>query len=519
MERLHTRWIVVAVVLCVGVLLPFICDAAAMASDLETKVSALEAEIKSLKWTPPAQVALDKDPAGDLARFVVNTKYEDLPADVVEVAKKEIFDTIAATIGGSGWEASPKIAQLAAEMGGTPQASIFMYGGKVSLPTAAFAFGCMARAIDIGSVHALGTHVGEWILPALLPVAEWKGHVTGKELITAYAVSAEVITRIVAAAVAGKQSASPRAQKMVPGEFTGVFGAAAGVAKLLDCTVEETWNAMGIGWSSASYGNFSYEGDQMPRVQHSFKAQAGMQAVLLAKRGATGPKGIFLGPRGMFSHEFDWDTKPELISEGLGKKWLYVDGLNLKPYATSLGYHSVADSTIELVKEHNISYRDIQSIHCTVSVWTGRDWTGQNMYPATVPAAMYDLRYIVATAAIKGTLFLDAYTKEEMSRADKRELWNKITITVDAGLPMFRNHVVKITLKDGTTYSKQNEYVKGTFPQKPMTWDDLHAKYQSCISYAAEDLAPSQYEQVEKMCRDLENVSNASIILSTLTKK
>ncbi|MDD5724295.1 MAG: MmgE/PrpD family protein [Syntrophales bacterium] len=472
------------------------------------------------KWTPPPLTTPDQDPAGDLARFIVSTKYEDLPANVVDIAKKAMFDTLACTIAGSGWEASPQVAELAAEWGGNPQASIFMYGGKVSLPTAAFAFGCMARAIDMGDVHDIyPSHVTEWIVPALLTVAEWKGDLTGKELITAYAVGAETMVRV----LAGSNLSTPRARECAPGEYPAIFGIVASVAKILDCDVEETWNAMGIGWSMSSYTEMQKyaEGTQVPRVQHSFRVQDGIQAVLLAQKKVTGPKGIFLGvPSGMFRFQFRCDTTPELISKGLGEKWLFADGLALKPYSSCKYTHSAIDGTIELVKKHNIDYRDIKSIHCTISTPAAMviqpheaKWN-----PTTVGAAMFSLPYTVATAAIKGNLFLDAYAAEEMARTDKRELMKKITAVIDPKVPEFRGFTVEITLKDGTKFSTLNEYVLGIFPQKPMSWDDLHKKYQLCIPYAARELEASRYEKVEKMFLSLENVANVGTILPTLAK-
>ncbi|MFZ2948202.1 MAG: hypothetical protein WA003_01840 [Desulfuromonadaceae bacterium] len=35
----------------------------------------------------------EQDPSGKLAEMVVNTRYEDIPADVIDIAKKVIFDT------------------------------------------------------------------------------------------------------------------------------------------------------------------------------------------------------------------------------------------------------------------------------------------------------------------------------------------------------------------------------------------------------------------------------------------
>ena len=44
---------------------------------------------------------LPAEPAERLARFIVATRYQDIPETVTEYTKKSILDTLAATIGGS----------------------------------------------------------------------------------------------------------------------------------------------------------------------------------------------------------------------------------------------------------------------------------------------------------------------------------------------------------------------------------------------------------------------------------
>jgi hypothetical protein len=112
----------------------------------------------------------EHDPAGPLARMVAETRYQDIPAAVTDLAKRAILDTLAVTVAGSGWEVSPAIADQVAEWGGAPQATVLIHGHQVPAPMAAFANGVMARAIDMGDVHETGGHVTEWNVPAMLSV-------------------------------------------------------------------------------------------------------------------------------------------------------------------------------------------------------------------------------------------------------------------------------------------------------------------------------------------------------------
>ena len=53
-----------------------------------------------------------KKPTQELARYVSSTKYEDLPREVTEYAKKSILDTIGITIAGSNAEGCKEVAEL-----------------------------------------------------------------------------------------------------------------------------------------------------------------------------------------------------------------------------------------------------------------------------------------------------------------------------------------------------------------------------------------------------------------------
>ena len=52
------------------------------------------------------------DAAVTLAKYVVDTKYEDIPAEVLEVSKKDILDILATAVGGSTAPGCKEIVEL-----------------------------------------------------------------------------------------------------------------------------------------------------------------------------------------------------------------------------------------------------------------------------------------------------------------------------------------------------------------------------------------------------------------------
>jgi hypothetical protein len=87
----------------------------------------------------PATAASSQTPLAErLARYAANLKYEDLPDDVVRLAKRAILDTIGCAYG--GYDAGPsKIAiKLAGDVSARQPATVLISGIKTSPDLAVF---------------------------------------------------------------------------------------------------------------------------------------------------------------------------------------------------------------------------------------------------------------------------------------------------------------------------------------------------------------------------------------------
>lgn len=460
----------------------------------------------------------ENDPAGPLARMVAETLFDELPAFVVDLAKRAIFDTLAVTVAGSGWEVSPAIAALVEEWGGTPQSTVLVYGHKVPAPMAAFANGVMARAIDMGDVHETGGHITEWNVPAMMAALGIAyGPVNGKDFLTAYVTGAEVGVR----ASAALNLVLYHTNWGMPGEWNGPLCATASVARLLGLDAEETWNAIGMAYTvhgMSEYNKYS-EGTQMARVQHSFAADTAVKAVVLTRRGVTAPKGIFQGvPSGILRH-IPWDdVRPELLTGGLGTRWQLAEGLSMKPYPACKFTHSFIASTVAIMRDNQLDSDGIDRIDCL-----GSDSARMTFEPAapkwnplTTPEAMFSAPYTIATAAICGGFFLADLRTDQILREDKRTLMQRIHITADPGIiDQFEGFVVKITMKDGRVFEHVTPYTKG-HTRNPMDWDDLADKLARCAAFSALPLPEAKLARLRDLCRDMEQVADMREVVACL---
>ena len=153
--------------------------------------------------------------AVEITKYISRTRYEDLPKEAVEVAKKAVVDTVGAGIAGSSAPLGKMVAEMVKDGGGKKQSSILVYGDRVPAREAAFGNAVMARCRELSDVQegnprrggSHGGHTNVVIVPAALAMLETSTKpVSGKKLILAIAVGGDLTIRLrVAAGEAGRQ--------------------------------------------------------------------------------------------------------------------------------------------------------------------------------------------------------------------------------------------------------------------------------------------------------------------------
>jgi 2-methylcitrate dehydratase PrpD len=179
------------------------------------------------------------DISSDFAAFAAQARYEDLPADAIEGAKKSILDTLGVILAASGVEPAVRgVAELVRESGGRAESSVLGFGGKVPAAMAAFANGAMAHCLDFDDHAPEGHHPSSSIVPAALAVAERRGGVSGRDLIAAVAAGQDMFLRL-RRNVGWKQDWHLTT-------VLGVFSATASACRVLGLDADRTVNALGI---------------------------------------------------------------------------------------------------------------------------------------------------------------------------------------------------------------------------------------------------------------------------------
>ena len=267
-----------------------------------------------------------------LCRMALQTRYEDVPPDVIRLVRHTLLDAVAVTIGGSAMDGIPAIVELVKDKGGKPETMLPFYGGKVPASKAALAIGPMPRAMDCGDLHEEAGHVSEYIVASLLAATGLRQNVTGKELLAALAIGQEILVRLGSA-----YKVISRAGKANDCGGHYIFGAVAAVGKLLRLTQEQLENTLGIARTMTQPHTMAIYAPAtlMVRVHHGLVCQAAITACQLAARGITGPRQeVLLGANG-YLNSGRWETEPDASPTTPAMAWPRVSGRRTCPPHTA----------------------------------------------------------------------------------------------------------------------------------------------------------------------------------------
>jgi hypothetical protein len=177
------------------------------------------------------------DAAHRLARFILSTRYDDLPEAVRHEAQRTLLNWVGCAIGGSREATVTNAIAALAPFIGPSQATVLGRSERVDVLNAALINGISSHVLDFDDTHAENAiHPAAPVAPAILALAEYRP-VGGRDFIDALVVGIETECRI-------GNAVSP-AHYDVGWHITGtagVFGAAAAAGKLLGLDEQQmTW--------------------------------------------------------------------------------------------------------------------------------------------------------------------------------------------------------------------------------------------------------------------------------------
>lgn len=457
----------------------------------------------------------DQDLCLAFADAAASASYERLSQEAVDAAKKSVLDALGVIIAASGTEPAVRdVIELVKEGGGRPESSILGFGGRAPAVMAAFANGAMVHCLDFDDQTPWGQHSGSSILPAVFALAERRGGVTGREMITAVAVGQDLFNRM--------RCHVDWRKDWNFSTVVGVLAATAAGGALLRLPADRIANALGIA-SMQCCGSMNVlhaVGSNLRALYAGFPAKGAVLATMLAERGVSGAPEIFEGEHGIMELYFhDGYDRAELLRD-LGGRYLGEHTL-YKRWPTVGTAHSHIHATIGIVGEHGLSGDDIAEIRVHVGDYHRImcEPLDSRRAPATLVDAKFSLPYLVAVAATHGDVRLRDFTAQAIVRPEILALSRRVVPVVDSSLdwklelPPGR---VEIVTSDGRHFVRTGTGVPGSV-EAPMSWDMLAAKFSDCASAAFAPPPAAIVERVVATARALESVSDATELIRALS--
>ncbi|MBI2987337.1 MAG: MmgE/PrpD family protein [Deltaproteobacteria bacterium] len=448
----------------------------------------------------------------ELAQYIVNLKYEELPQATIQAAKKAVLDQLGIMLMGSTLPWTQPSYEVVRELGGRAESTIVRYGTRVSAPDAAFVnanFGHSCEMDDSG--YSGAGHPGSLTVPPAIALGE-RGHRSGRDLLLAITAGYEVQARL--------------GRIMKPGDkgfhgesVLGPFASVAVSGKLLGLNGEQMVHALSIAGSHSS-GTHEYDqsGGEVKRVHASIAVRGGMMAALLAQRGLTGPHTILEGLHGIcrvFGGVTDSQVV-EMILESLGDNWYAVQGCIFKPFPTEAGMHTSFQAMERLMQEHKLQPDQVEEIN----LWVNRSYlthVGSIYEPTDTLSAQFSMAFSLGLRLVKGRNELRDYMDPSLWKDPQiMAVGKKVHMHPDPTMVGAARYGVRmqVRLADGGVMEAEELYRKGSL-QNPFTREELEAKFRSLASAVLDEQGMGRV--IETVNR-LEEVQDISQVVPLLVK-
>ena len=443
-----------------------------------------------------------------LVHHVVASGYEVLSPEAIQATKTFILDTLGVAMVGTLAPGVDEMLTVIRNWGGKEECTVLRFGDKLPASSAAMVNSFFMHNQEFDCVHDPSVvHAFTTALPAALSMAEVKGEVTGKELLTAVALGVDVSGSIGMASRAAMTHFRPGT--------AGAFGAIAAAGKVLGLGEATLANAMGIGYSQIC-GTLQphHEGAMVNSMQTGFNVRGAMTAVALATKGVIGSMEVLEGRYGYF-RLFEGEYQLDDVVANLGRVW-QVERVAHKPFPCGRLTQGVVEAALKLRDRHGIAPEDIVECEATVPPLVHR-LVGRPMDRSDPPAqyAKLSIPFVVATALIKNSVFVTDFQGDALRDLGVHDLAQRIRVVLDTNV-RDENAMgpvrLRITLGSGAVHELSVRQALG-HPDNPLSREQHLDKFRRCWATGAGNLPEANCQEMIDLVDHLADLARVEDIV------
>ncbi|WP_417560435.1 MmgE/PrpD family protein [Marinomonas sp.] len=421
-----------------------------------------------------------------------------LSNDVSWATRRAILDWYATTLPGT--IRSPSIELKHFIESGSGNAFSYVDGEPRSISYSAFMNGVASHTVEFDDIFKDGGyHPGSPTISAALAIAQHNNvslDVLHRAIIGAYEVGCRLSLAIQPAHYKYWHTTST----------VGTIGAAVACVLLAKGTQDQVMHAIGIASSFAGGHQANLQGEGGAKALHAgHAAQAGILAGNAALAGVKASIDSLSGPFGWANATTEATVNWEKAFLG-SYVWTPITRMTIKNHGCCGHIFPAIDGVDNLLKTHNIGFRDIESIDIHGYDATKKMCDREN--PQDAQQARFSLQYCLAAYCLTGKVRLEAFNDEALTRQDIRDFAKRISVHRDEELsklyPGVRSARVIIKLINGEELFYHQKTRKGD-PEDPLTDAELIHKFNELTMGILHDSEKARLEHLILRENDIPN--------------
>ncbi len=434
-----------------------------------------------------------------LASYVVSNTWEDIPEDVRHEAKRALINVIGCAIGGSPHSAVTTAIRALSPFSGERTASIVGRPERLDPLHASLMNGISSHVEDYDDTTPKNySHTSSPVSSALLAYAS-ANRVRGRDFVEAFILGFEAASRVGNVVYPAHYDVGWHMTGTI-----GVFGAAAGIGKLIGLNEQQMVWALGLS-ATQSAGLREMFGSMGKAFHPGRSAQNGYAAALLAQAGFTsGERGIE-GPRG-FAHVLAATRDLSKITTRLGVDFDLREN-TYKPFPCGIVNHPTIDGAIQIHNEHRPDPASIVAVRLRVAPLVLDLCNQQNITKGL--QGKFSVYHGAAVGLVRGKGGLREYTDQAVNDPAIKRVRELTTATGDPSVTEDQVHV-EVELRDGRTLSKFVEQSLGNI-HRPLTDKQLEEKFRD---QALLVLPAREVESVIQLCWKIDQLDDVGEVVT-----
>jgi 2-methylcitrate dehydratase PrpD len=393
-----------------------------------------------------------------LARFIAESRWEDIPPSIRREARRGILNVAGCILAG---RIEPEVQLLR---------KTFPHDDALADAAAA-----TEHDYDDTPLRTV-LHAPPPVAGALFSLSR-KGKISGQELLHAFILGVETSCRMGNAVMPGHYEHGWHITSTC-----GIFGVAAAAGRIFSLNVSQMKNALGFA-ATQSAGLVEVLGSMARVLNAGFAARNGLAAAQLAAQGFEGPEHPIEGLRG-FVNVFGGSKNLSQITGDLGRHWELTQ-VAYKPYPCGVVLHALIDGCLELREKIRNAKRLVVTLHPLAIERTNRP------QPRNAIEARISAQHAVAVTLLHGRAGLTEFTDAAVAEPAVRSFRRRVSVIPDDQLDK-----MAAIITDGKTTLR-------VCASKPMDDVRLEAKFR--------ELAGARADEWMRFVESLESLDRVSL--------